>query len=191
MGHLAQYDYVGRAAMAASWGFSDALTFATDQLLAANGVAAASYIKISCPMYLEGYAHYGGDSAGARSQEAALYVDYGGPVCYQISDSIAAWSYTASSTIVRRASLTNQTPIYLDPGAYWLVIRNTHATSAFNLRRTSAPTLLPNQSRFTSGTISALGATLNLDAAAWNNQPSIFALWAEGRVLGRSTGIVA
>ena len=58
-----------------------------------------------------------------------------------------------------RVSVTTGAPILLDPGVYWLVAWNSHATSTFNLRRVSSPTLaLPE---FRTKAIAAIGSSLD------------------------------
>lgn len=182
-----QYKYVGRVPLAGNLGFSDALTFGTNTALAAAGGAIESYIEIPCPMYLEGYALFNGDATLLRTADAALYVDSGSATCNQIVNSLASWSFTAASAQTRRVSVTTGAPVYLDPGGYWLVLRNTHASNAFNIRRITSPTFTASPNRQHATTIASLPASLDLDTNWTTTIAGVLALWLEARVLGRTT----
>ena len=179
---------VGRAAVAAPQGFSDALTYGTGQSLAAvsagNGGAIGIPILVPSPMYLEGYGLFNGDAANARAAEARLYVDSGSATLNEIANTAAAWSFTPSAASLRRVSVTSGAPVLLDPGYYWIVLRNTSATQVFNLRRVSPPTLVVPSFRLKA--IAALSSTIDLDTG-WTNGNGCPAIWLEGRVLGRTT----
>jgi hypothetical protein len=179
---------VGREPLAGPQGFSSFLTYGTGQTLAAlaAGVsgALAVHIPVNAPFYLEGYGLFSGDTATARAAEARLYVDSGSATLNEIANSAAAWSFTPSAASLRRVSVTAGAPVLLDVGSYWLVLRNSHATSTFALRRTSPPTIVIPDFRLKA--IAALGSTIDLDTG-WTNGNGTPAIWLEGRVLGRTT----
>lgn len=74
---------------------------------------------------------------------------------------------------------------YLAPGAYWLVIRNSHATSTFILGAAAAPVLATNL--YQTKSIPALGATLDFVSATWTKGQSVMNLMLKGRVFGETT----
>lgn len=179
----------GRQAIATVHGMSDALTFGTDQVLAAvsagNGGAVAVQLFVHSTMYLEGYALFNGNTASLRTAEARLYLDNGDSTVDEVTNSAAAWSFTPSAASLRRVSVTTGAPVILSPGSYWIVLRNTSTSQTFALRRTSPPTLALPDMRLHSG-IAALGASLELDSG-WTTGGGVCAIWAEGRVIGRTT----
>lgn len=75
-------------------------------------------------------------------------------------------------------------PVYLPPGLYWLVIRNTDSTSAFSLSCAATGTFQNDQMQ--TKTIGALGSTLDMVAATWTKSGLSPAVILEGRVFGQT-----
>lgn len=167
-------------------GFSNAHSFGTDVALAAAGGAARVPIIVPSQMRVQQWGLFNGDTASARSAEIRLYRDNGTVTGEFVSGTDASFSFTPGAASLRQAAVSSP-GVRIPAGTYWGVLRNTHATNAFNIRRNSPPTIggLFMASATKSG-LSALGATIDLDTG-WSSAGTLFAIWLEGLVIGRTS----
>lgn len=94
-------------------------------------------------------------------------------------------SFTPSAAS-NRTSTPGAPPIYLAPGLYWLVMRNTSGTQTFSVGRVVANALNVNVAQ-TKTLGSSLGATLDLVAATWAKTSDLPVARLDGRVFGQTT----
>jgi len=166
-------------------------TYTVSTVLAANGGSIAIPIMVTGAMSLERALVRTTDSTLARSLECRLYSqtaqtgDSGENTLTEVSGTDASLSYTAASATTRALVFTGA-PVDIDPGVYWLVVRNTHATNTLGLGSASSATAFANNSAQTK-TIGALGSTLDFVAATWAKVTGLYAVRLDGRVFGQTT----
>ena len=151
-----------------------------------NAGALAAPIHVPSHMLLQSLVIYQSATSLARSAEWRLYEDRNDAsnTLNEIANANGTFSFTptAASNVT---STPASPPIYLAPGIYWLVIRNTHATQTFLVGTEGTPAIYPNLHQTKS--IGALGSTLDLVAATWTKLNSAPGLYLRGRVFGQTT----
>lgn len=181
-------DSVGWAPSAFPLGFMQSGTYTTSLALAAvsggNGGSVAVPILVPSHMLVQSISFYNGTGTG--SCEARLFREYlnngnaGENTLAEVAGvNFASRSNTASA--VQTVDIT--TPgTYLAPGLYWLVFRNTHASTVFALGSLAAGTMALANAQ--TKPIAALGSTLDLVAATWTKINSVVGCRLNGRVFG-------
>jgi hypothetical protein len=185
----------GWAPYASMDGISDSTNLAAGStafgaVAAGLGGALAVPIFLHAKMLLRSYSLWNADTANARAAEARLYVDdnASGTMAF-VTGTDAAWSFTPSAASLRTAAVSGA-PVTLGPGVYWLVIRNTSATQTFGIGHSTAATGDPwsGRSKINNATKeAALGATIDLTAAAWSVSAVSWPIVMNGSVFGEST----
>lgn len=137
-----------------------------------NGGAVAVPIIVPALTEVAQYKLWCTDTASARNAEARLYKDTGSSTLQFVPGSDATFSFTPSAASAQTA-FPSSSAFVLEPGMYWLVIRNTNTSRAFDIGGTtnSASNLATNSLSTTS--TAALGSTI--DISGWS---------ASGRVIG-------
>jgi len=172
--------------------FNPTLAFTTNQSMAANGGSIACPMMVSAHMLLERCVIKNRDTSLARSWEWRLYQQYlnngngGENTLAEVAGANGSESFTASA-VSSRVAVATSAPVYLAPGVYWLVVRNTHASNAFNTAITATGAEFTPVAWQSKTLGSALGSTLDFVAATWTTNSAIVAFRLDGRVFGMTT----
>ena len=163
----------------------------TNLAVVAAGLGGAMVIPFYVPtsMELVGYSTYQTTTSTARSCEFALYKDTGTSTLERVTGSEATDSFTPTAAGLRRVTLTSGN-ITLPPGMYWLCIRNTSTSVVWKMGHGSntadwSDTSADNNHCYNSGSVAALGATLDVSGFSANNKIPMARL--DGAVFGAST----
>jgi hypothetical protein len=155
--------------------------------IAANGGSAMIPMLVPSHMLLGDMVIWNTDTATARSLEWRLYEDRNNASTSldEVAGANGTLSWTPAAAALRASTATGA-PLYLAPGMYYLVIRNTHATNSLGVGIEAAGTAaITNHRSKTIGT--ALGATLDA-ATGWTVQTVMVwcrlrgEVWASGGV---------
>jgi hypothetical protein len=164
--------------------------------LPANGGSIAIPYVVTGHMLLDSVSIWSTDTGSARAAEWRLFQQRlnNGNGSENTLDAVTGadgtWSFTPGSASARGSNASSE-PVYLAPGVYWLVIRNTHATNTFGLGSTAAG----NTGWIAGGTVniaqtktlgSALTTTLDFVAATWTKVAASYAARLGGRVFGET-----
>lgn len=167
-------------------------SFALPAVSAGNAGAIAIPFILSLPMWLSVYSLIGTDTATARSCEMRLYRDKGTSVLDFVTGSDATLSFTPTVAASRTTTVSGA-PVWLNPGVYWLVIRNT-AAATFGLGYAQSAgswsSASSNLGRWAaSAVIPALGSTIDISGASWAGIGAATYVAAKlgGRVYGQSS----
>jgi len=183
-------DSVGWAPFAWPFGFQRTGTYTTAQSLVANGGSVALPVQVPTHMLLQSVTLRNTDTATARTAEWRLYKQQlnngnaGENTLGEVAGANGTWSFTPS-VASNQTSTPAAPPIYLAPGVYWLVIRNTNASQTLGLGTQSAGTMALNTGQ-TKTLGSALGATLDFVAATWTKVSYTVGVQLNGRVFGQT-----
>lgn len=169
-------------------------SYGNNTALPISGGSIAVAIPVTGHMLLQAVAIYNGDTATLRALEWRLYKqrlnngNAGENTLDEVPGANGTDSFTPSAASVRVCAASGA-PVYLSPGIYWLVVRNTDPTSAWDLRYSAAPAVGLLQTICQTKTLgSALGATLDFVAATWTKSSTINpAVALYGRVFGQTT----
>lgn len=182
---------VGYAPYALTFGLNESTTLSAITQ-AANGGTNLFPIAVDAPLLVESVTIRNTDTATARSWEWRLYREPASGSTNTL-DEIAGLNGSESFTPGGAAStrtVAATTPATLQPGLYWLAVRNTHATSTFGIGGAAggAGTANFNANRAQTKTLgSALGATLDATAATWTRTSALPAARLNGRIWGQSS----
>lgn len=166
------------------------LVTTTAQAIAANGGTVAIPIIVEGHMLLEAVSFWNTDAATARGPvEFAIYEGRLGnanslDLITGAVGSLTTWTPSVAS--LRTITVTSG-PKYLGPGAYWLVIKNNHASNTLGLGSVAAGTMALNTVQTKTLTTAAFGATLDFVAATWTKGTWIAGVRLQGRVFGQAT----
>jgi hypothetical protein len=166
------------------------LVTTTALTLAANGGALACPIVADGHMLLQSLVLRSTDTTLARSAEWRLYAqrlnngNAGENAVDEVPTANGTFSFTAAAAS-NQTSTPSGAPIYLAPGLYWIVIRNTHATNTFGLGTAAAGTMALTTGK-TKTLSAALGSTLDFVAATWTATTGIAGIALRGRVFGET-----
>lgn len=163
---------------------SHTAAFSTSINLAANGGSLAVPMLVAAPMALTRCVIYQLSTSTARAWRWDLYKDANtSNTLNRVAASNGSESFTPSAAGNRILDVTSG-PVSLNPGVYWLVIQNTHATNQFQLASTAMGTNLAIFNAQTKTTTNPNGATLDFVAATWTKQTSLIACVMQGDVFG-------
>lgn len=156
-----------------------------------NGGALGMWIPVTAPMKLESYAVWCANTASARTAEMRLYVDRLNTSTSLdfVAGTDATLSFTPSAQSRQVSSAVSGAPVIIPPGRYFLVIRNTSTSQAFNVGRTTAATniLVKNVSaQLSTASIAALGSTLDITTLS-SKGDGIYGLMMLGRIGGQAS----
>lgn len=168
-------------------GTGPAVAASSTQTLAAAGGSTAIPISVPGHMLLRGMTYRNPDTSLARSMEWRLYEDRqnASNTLDEIAGANGSESFTAAAASVRSVAVGSP-PVYLGPGLYWLVIRNSHASNALGITIVATSLLLPNMTQ--SKTLgSSLGSTLDFVAASWTKATGYGMVELHGQVFGQSS----
>lgn len=143
------------------------------------GGAKAIPVLLHNPMLLQQLTIWNTDTASARTAEWSLYVDSGDATFDLVTGATGTFSFTPGGAASLRSSAAASAPVFLSPGTYWLVIRNTSGAQTFGLGLVAAGTMVVNASRTNTG-IAALGSTI--DISAWTAATSQILARLDGRI---------
>lgn len=181
---------VGWAPLAYPPGLYSGATINTTLSLPASGGSVAMPIQVVGHMLLQQIRLRNADTATLRAIEWRLYVQYlnngnsGENTLNEVPNANGTLSFTPTVASVR-TSACGTPPVYLAPGLYWLVIRNTDGTSAFSLSCAATGTFQNDQQQ-TKTLGSGLAATLDFVAATWTKSGLSPGVILEGRVFGQT-----
>jgi hypothetical protein len=151
-----------------------------------NAGAQAFPILVPAPMYVKDYWIRSTDTAAsARTAEIALYAtrQQNSATIDRIPGSLNSFAFTPSGAASNRGSGTVN--LYLPPGFYICVIRNTHSTNTFGLGFAPGPTFQAGANNW-GKVIAALGATLDI-VTGWTGGHGIPAITLRGAMPDGST----
>lgn len=192
-GQRALADEVGWAPFANPPGYTVGLAFGTTATLAAAGGSYASPIAVTGHMLLNTFRLRNVDTGTARAAEWRLYKqrlnngNSGENTLDEVAGANGTFSFTPGGAASTRDSAVGSPPVYLAPGIYWLVLRNTDAVQTFALgvNASQAGAAGPNLAQ-TKTLASGLGSTLDFVAATWAKVTTLPAFTLMGRVFGET-----
>lgn len=180
----------GNAPYAFPVGWVPSGTYTTAVTLAANGGSLACPILVPAPMVVTAVDIWNTDTTLAREFEANLYLDAWASTAVQAQggsggDAYTVASWTASVGSIKTADYGGSSPIWLEPGIVWLVIRNIHASNTLGVGSLAAAgtfsSILNSHQTKTLG--SFLDTTLDL-ITGWSKSSAIPGVVLRGRLLG-------
>lgn len=175
------------------YGWNGTITIGSDAL-AANGGSAAVPIILRSHMLLQSVSIRNGDTASARTWAWDLYIqdlnngNSGENTLRRVAASNGSETFTAAAASIRTLDVTSA-PVYLPPGAYWLVVQNRHASNTFNVTNSTSSTnfwstLTTSQIKTTTN---PNGSTLDFVAATWTKADKWYFFRLNGRIFGQAT----
>jgi hypothetical protein len=170
----------GQAAYAFPWGVHHSSTYTAANLVA-NGGSRATQILVPAVMYLDTVSVWCTDTATARTWGWDLYYqnDPASATCTRVANSNADSTFTPSAASIR-SIVAASAPVLLQPGVYWLVIQDRHASNTFGLGIVTAGSLAVNVAQ-SKTTTNPNGATLDL-STGWARVTSQIGVVLIGRV---------
>lgn len=166
---------------------------AVPSTLAVSGGSIAVPIHVASQMLLQSLTVFQGDSSGLHTAEWRLYKqrlnngNVGENALDEVPGANGTFSFTPGAAGLFSSNATSA-PVYLPPGIYWAVVRNTSASVIFDIRYllSSVNMVVTNMTQGkTLG--SALGATLDFVAATWTKGTELPGIRLDGRVFGQTT----
>lgn len=165
---------------------------AVPSTLAVSGGSIAVPIHVASQMLLQSLTVFQGDSSGLHTAEWRLYKqrlnngNVGENALDEVPGANGTFSFTPGAAGLFSSNATSA-PVYLPPGIYWAVVRNTSASVIFDIRYllSSVNMVVTNMTQGkTLG--SALGATLDFVAATWTKGTELPGIRLDGRVFGQT-----
>lgn len=170
--------------------FSPSAAIATDLSLPANGGSIAIPMNVTDYMAFRSVTIRNGDASLARTWGWDLYKEVNNAdatadkTLTRVANSSADETFTAAGSSNRTITAASA-PVILEPGVYWLVVQNRHATNTFNFRYTAAGLAMGTTAQ-TKTTTNPNGASLDFVAATWTALTDIFGARMNGSVFGQS-----
>jgi hypothetical protein len=170
---------VGRLPYVYPIGLGIADIFTTVRTLAAAGGSTIFPVTLDSWMFVQSLSVRNLNVATARSWEWRMYKepDAGSATLDEVAGINGTDSFTPGAASTRTSNAT--TPALVAPGAYWIVVRNTHATNGFDIGTNASGTIVNNVTRIRAG-VAALGATIN--PTAWTVSSVFVGARLNGRV---------
>lgn len=150
--------------------------------LAAAGGSTLAPILVPAQMFVQSLSIYNTDTGTARSWEWRLFrePDAGSAMLEEVAGINGSESFTpGGAASVRTVAAT--TPAVIQPGLYWLAVRNSHGTNTFGIGTAATGTLGGNASRTKSG-VAALTTTLD-GSTGWTGTTPLVGARINGRVV--------
>ncbi len=176
--------YAYGLAAPAPWGVATALS------LPASGGSVAFPVFVPSHMLLQSVAVRNTDTTLQRDLEWRLYQqklnngNAGENTLDEVPNANGTLSFTAAAASWQ-TSTPSSPPIYLPPGVYWMVFRNTNGSNTFGVGTDSTAAAYGNNAQ-TKTLGSALGSTLDFVAATWTKVPNAPWVVLSGRVFGNT-----
>lgn len=170
--------------------FSSSAALTTATFLAANGGSIALPIVVPAYMALRSVTLRNTDTSLARTWGWDLYQEINNSdatndkILTRVANSNADESYTAGAASNRTLAAASA-PVILEPGLYWIVIQNRHATNNYGVG-TTAVGLAFGDTGQTKTTSNPNGATLDFVAATWTISTLIWGVRLDGSVFGQT-----
>jgi hypothetical protein len=159
----------------------------TDALsLPADGGCVAIPVALAGRMYLQSASFRSLSTADDHTIGWALYLDAYADTTARVAYSTAdyTWTATAASNIGAAAA---SAPVLLEPGVYWLVLQNRHATNALSIGTFSGVSAFVGNLAQTKTATNPLGVGLTMITGPWTKITNIVAARLNGRVFGDSS----
>lgn len=162
--------------------------FTSGSAIPSNGGSLAIAMHVTANMLLESVSVENRDTAGAREWGWDLYRQFlnngnsGENTLTRVVASNGTEAYTASAASVRTLNAAAVT--YLEPGIYWLVIQNRHASQNFSMGFSATSAVFGINGAQTKTTTNPNGSTLDFVAATWTKSTAIWGARMNGRVFG-------
>lgn len=184
------YAAQGYQPIAAPIGFSPGIAYANSLTLAAISGTVIIPILITGHFYLQTVQILNQDTGTQRTWRWDLYRDEynNANAIPRVATCSAAETFTPAGAASIRAITPSVLPLYLPPGAYYLAIQNTHATSTFAIGVQNLAGNFAISSTKTKTTGGTNGATLDIVAATWTTVTSAIAAVLRGRAAGEAAG---
>jgi hypothetical protein len=166
--------------------------FTTSETLPISGGSIAVPIHVPAQLLSRGFTIHNRDTTNTRAIEARLYQQRlnngnGGENTLDfVTGTDATDSFTAAAASTR-AVVFSGAPVYLAPGIYWLVVRNTSGTQTWALGSTASSSAFSMNTGQTKTLGSSLGSTLDFVAATWVKVTAIYAVRLVGNVFGQTS----
>lgn len=164
-------------------------TYATAQNLPISGGAIAVPIWVQGHALVESITYRNSDAASLRTMEFRLYKQRlnNGNAGENSLDEVAGFngidSFTPGAASNRTVALA--APVYLPPGVYWLVIRNTSGAQTFGVGTLATGGTLTTNASQTKTLGAGLGTPLDFVAAAWVKQVNVPGVRFNNRIFGQ------
>lgn len=158
--------------------------------LAANGGSIATPVVLASHMLLQSVSIRNTNTATQRTWGWDLYVQdnnsgsSGENTLRRVAASTADETFTPSAASTRSIDASGA-PVFLEPGVYWLVAQNRHASNSFDIGCDFHSGVLWNRSQ-TKTTTNPNGATLDFVAATWTKTSNCLHAILKGRVFGET-----
>ncbi len=140
-------------------------TWGNQSTLAANGGCIALPMTVPAPMHCRGVRLWHADTTGAHSLEFRIYQEGDDGVLRAVPNASGSYGpVTNSAALARGIAFTGGT-LDIRPGAYIVVLRNTHATTTFGVGHAGATAVghLGHEGMYQGGSGQpALGATIDI-----------------------------
>jgi hypothetical protein len=175
--------FVGYLPWAYSLGANDDSSNAASVALAANGGTILIPVLLAAPLALVSVTIRNRDTTLTRSWEWRLFREPsgGGATLDHIANANGSDTFTAAAASYRTSAAA--ATVTLDPGLYWLAIRNTEAANAFNI---GGGTGLQANNYQTKTIGSALTTTLDA-TTGWTKSTLIVPVTLDGAVFAQTT----
>lgn len=156
---------------------------------AAGGAAQVPFV-LEGHMLVQSVSFWNTDTTLARAADCAIYedrLDNSNTIDLVPNSTGTNLTWTAASAALRTITLAT-TPLYLPPGEYWVIVRNTHATNQLGIGQSSAGTLAANAYQASNLGTSAYTSTLDfVSTGAPAKVTTIPGIRLNGRVFGQAT----
>lgn len=152
--------------------------------------ARAGILIVQAPMLVQDWQVWCTDATLAHTAEIRLYRDTANAASAAfVTGTDATFTFTSTVAAVQTSSACSGAgTTIIAPGVYYYVLRNTHATTVFNLGSTAnSAAFLSGNTKTASATKAALGATIDL-VTGWTGSASVSGVILRGRTLGQATG---
>jgi hypothetical protein len=142
--------------------------------------ARAFPLYLHAPMKVQSLTIISGDTTLARTAEFRIYVDSGSNTFDFITGTNGTFSFTPSAISQRTANIATPGTI-VGPGVVWLVLRNTHGSNTFGVRRVVVSSVWSVGVTGLATGQGALGSTINFTNYS-SRTGFVYALRLDGRV---------
>lgn len=156
---------------------------------AAGGAAQVPFV-LEGHMLVQSVAFWNTDTTLARAADCAIYedrLDNSNTLDLVPNSTGTNLTWTAGSAALRTITLASA-PLYLPPGQYWVIVRNTHATNQLGIGQSSAGTLSANVYQASNLGTSAHTSTLDFVSTGGPAKvTTVPGIRLNGRVFGQAT----
>lgn len=158
----------------------------------ANGGAIACAFFLAAPMMLRSVSVWNNNVNGARTWDWYLFQQYtqteasAENTLHVVAQGSSAETFTAAAAS-RRTITAGSAPVYIPPGAYWMVIQCQHASNSFIITyQTYSGNMQTINLEQEKTVTNPIGSTLDFVAATWTKGLKTFEITMNGEVFGQS-----